>query len=182
MGVGVGPAGVVPLFWKDLGGASAPVSGAPLVAAAACYAAGAIRVQQALADVHPITVAASALCVSCLLLLPTPALVPARLPSPATALRLIVLGTVATGGSLALLHALIGRVGSVRASLPAYPAPAFARLYDIPLGRLPTATALADLALLVLLLLLLLLLLTGAAAAARSPGRQEGEPLPRAAL
>ncbi|WP_405987003.1 EamA family transporter [Streptomyces sp. NBC_00872] len=176
MGVGVGTAGVVPLFWKDLGGASAQVSGAPLVTAAACYAAGAIRIQQALADVHPITVAASALCVSCILLLPTLALVPARFPSPATALRLIVLGTVATGGSLAPVHALIGRVGSVRASLPAYPAPAFARLYDIPLGRLPTATALAGLA------LILNLNLTGSAAAARSPRRQEGEPLPRAAL
>ncbi|MGW6745004.1 DMT family transporter [Streptomyces sp. NPDC055025] len=172
VGVVVGLAGVVLLFWKDLGGASAPVSGALLVAAAACYAAGAIYIQRVLADVHPITVAASALSVSCLLLLPTLAAVPARFPSPATALWLIVLGTVATGGSLALFYVLIGRVGAVRANLPAYLAPAFALLYDIPLGHLPTATALGGLA----------LILGGSAVAAHSPSRQGEEPLPRGAL
>jgi drug/metabolite transporter (DMT)-like permease len=72
---------------------------------------------------------------------------------------LVVLGTIATGGALVLFYSLIGRVGAVRANLAAYLAPGFALLYEVPLGHLPTPTALAGLT----------LILGGSATAARAP-------------
>ncbi|MEU6228154.1 DMT family transporter [Streptomyces sp. NPDC047042] len=167
IGVTLGLTGTVLLFWQDLGGGSAPAHGVLLVAAAGGYAAGAVYIQRVLPDVPPITVAATALGLSCLLLAPTLALVPSRLPSPAAAGWLIVLSTVATGGALLLFYLLIGRIGAVRANLAAYLAPAFAVLYDVPLGHLPSASALAGLA----------LILIGSVMAARTPVHQ-GEPCP----
>ncbi|WP_326812446.1 DMT family transporter [Streptomyces scopuliridis] len=165
-GVFVGLTGVVLLFWKDLGDGSAPFHGALLITAAAGYAAGGLYIQRALPDAPPVTVAATALTLSCLLLAPALVFTPIAVPSPATAGWLIVLGTAATGGALVLFYVLIGRVGVVRANLAAYLAPAFALLYDVPLGHLPTASAVAGLA----------LILFGSVMAAGGPVRPSSGP------
>ncbi|MCM2393620.1 DMT family transporter [Streptomyces albipurpureus] len=146
-GVLVGAAGTVALFWNDLHGPSTLLGGTQLVAAAACYAAGALYIQRAMPDVPPLVVAATVCSVSCLLLAPALAFTPLQVPSGAVGVWLIVLGTVATGGALVLFYTLVDRIGAVRANLAAYLAPGFAVLYDIPLGHQPTPSTLTGLAL-----------------------------------
>lgn len=149
VGVALGLTGCVLLFMRDLGASSAPLGGTLLLTAAAGYAAGAVYIQRRLADVPPLAIAAVAMTLSCVLLAPGLLLAPTGRPGPTTSVALIMLGTAATGGALLLFYHLIGRVGAVRANLAAYLAPAFAVVYDIPLGHLPSRTALLGLLLIV---------------------------------
>ena len=76
--------------------------------------------------VPPLATATAAMAISAVALAPFAAVTGFPLPGPATALWLIVLAVVATGGALVLFYALIHRAGALRASLAGYLAPAFA--------------------------------------------------------
>ncbi|SFD77837.1 DMT family transporter [Streptomyces aidingensis] len=149
-GIGIGAAGTVLLFLQDLGTSHSPhalLGGVLLVLSAAGYAGGALYIQRALPGVPPVAVAATAMTLTTLLLAPWLIANPVPMPGTAAVVWLVVLGTVATGGTLVLFYALIRRIGTVRANVAAYLAPCFALLYDMPLGTNPTMTALGGLCL-----------------------------------
>jgi drug/metabolite transporter (DMT)-like permease len=102
-----------------------------LVAAAACYAAGSIYIERVIPEIPPVVTASAAMIVSAVVLAPFAAVAGLRLPSPATAVWVILLGVAGTGGALAVFYLLIQRAGAVRANLAGYLAPAFAVLYGL---------------------------------------------------
>ena len=126
-GVAAGLGGIVVLYSRDLHfGAASGYGGLELLAAAACYAAGTVYIQRVIPAVPPLATATAAMAISAVALAPFAAVTGFPLPGPATALWLIVLAVVATGGALVLFYALIHRAGALRASLAGYLAPAFA--------------------------------------------------------
>jgi drug/metabolite transporter (DMT)-like permease len=127
-GIVLGLLGLVLLFGIDLrGGGLALASGALVLAAAVCYAAGAIMIHRRHADAQPIGVATSAMLFSAAALaLPTALTLPDRAPGAGVLAALAVLGVVCTGATLALFYTLIVRIGPARAALAFYLSPGFA--------------------------------------------------------
>ena len=129
-GIAVGLAGIVLLFSGRLGasGTSLP-GGLAVLGSAFFFALGAVWIDARLADIPPLAVASTAMCVSAIALLPF-AVSSVALTSPETAAELIVLGAVGTGAALVLFYALIQRASAARAGMAFYLAPGFAVLYS----------------------------------------------------
>lgn len=127
-GIVLGLAGLVLLFGVDLrGGTRALLGGALVVAAALCYAGGAIMIHRRHADASPLGVAASAMLVStAALVLPTVVAPLGRWPGAVTVSALVILGVICTGATLVLFYTLIARTGPARAALAFYLSPVFA--------------------------------------------------------
>ena len=127
-GIVLGLLGLVLLFGIDLrGGRLALASGALVLAAAVCYAAGAIMIHRRHSDAQPLGVATSAMLFSAAALaLPTAFTLPDRAPGAGVLAALAVLGVVCTGATLALFYTLIVRIGPARAALAFYLSPGFA--------------------------------------------------------
>ena len=115
-GIAVGLAGIVLLFSGRLGasGTSLP-GGLAVLGSAFFFALGAVWIDARLADIPPLAVASTAMCVSAIALLPF-AVSSVALTSPETAAELIVLGAVGTGAALVLFYALIQRASAARAA------------------------------------------------------------------
>ncbi len=132
LGVLLGLAGVGLLFVGDRGGEGTTFfGGVVLVGAAACFAAGAVFIERVIPDVPPLGLAAAAMAVTTVALVPFVLGAGAALPSGGTLGWLVVLGVVATGGALVLLYRLIVDVGAVRANLAGYLAPGFAVVFGV---------------------------------------------------
>ena len=127
-GIVLGLAGLVLLFGVDLrGGTRALNGGALVVAAALCYAGGAIMIHRRHADAPPLGVAASAMLVTTVaLVVPASLAPPTRIPDVLVGTALVVLGVICTGATLVLFYTLIARTGPARAALAFYLSPAFA--------------------------------------------------------
>ena len=127
-GIALGLLGLILLFGVDLrGGRLALLGGALVLAAAVCYAAGAIMIHRRHADAQPLGVATSAMLVTtAALAVPTAFSLPARAPDGRVLAALAVLGVVCTGATLALFYTLIVRIGPARAALAFYLSPGFA--------------------------------------------------------
>jgi len=128
VGIALGLLGLILLFGVDLrGGRLALLGGALVLAAAVCYAAGAIMIHRRHADAQPLGVATSAMLVTtAALAVPTAFSLPARAPDGRVLAALAVLGVVCTGATLALFYTLIVRIGPARAALAFYLSPGFA--------------------------------------------------------
>jgi drug/metabolite transporter (DMT)-like permease len=128
-GIAVGLVGIVLLFSDHLGASGTSLlAGLCVLGSAIFFALGAVWIDARLADVPPLAVATTAMCVSAVALLPFAAS-SATLPSPRTAAALLALGAVGTGGALVLFYALIQRISAARAGIAFYLAPCFAVLY-----------------------------------------------------
>ncbi len=127
-GIVLGLLGLVLLFGIDLrGGRLALVGGVLVLAAAVCYAAGAIMIHRRHADAQPLGVATSAMLFNTgALAIPTALTLPQRTPTAQVLGALAVLGVVCTGATLALFYTLIVRIGPARAALAFYLSPGFA--------------------------------------------------------
>ncbi len=129
-GVLIALGGIVVLYSRDLHlGAADGTSGLELLAAAACYAAGTVYIQRVIPEIPPLATATAAMTISALAMIPFAALSGFPIPDPVTAVWLLVLAIVATGGALVLFYALIRSSGAIRANLAGYLAPAFAVAY-----------------------------------------------------
>lgn len=150
-GVVLGLVGVALTFGDlDLGETSG-LGGFSLLAAAVLFAAGAVYIERVIPDVPPLTIAAVAMTVSFVALLPFAAASSPAMPPTSTLAWLIVLGVVATGAALLLFYTLIRHIGSVDANLAGYLAPGFAVFYGaVFLDEPVTTAALAGLALVLL--------------------------------
>jgi len=165
LGVILGLIGVALLFGLDLRHEHATaLAGLAVLGAGVSFAAGAVYIRRRLTDVSPLVVANASMTVSALALLPfAAASIPAALEDlghPPTLLVMVGLGSACTGLALALYYALIHAIGTTRATLAGYLAPAYALIYGIPLGDPVTATKIIG----------LLLILAGSALAARKHG------------
>ena len=148
-GIALGLLGLILIFGTDLGsGQSAVLGGVLVLAAAVCYAAGAIMIHRRHADAPPLGVASSAMLVStAVLLVPTTFALPPHIPNGTVLTALVVLGVVCTGATLALFYSLIVRIGPARAALAFYLSPGFAvALSALFLHEKITASAVAGLA------------------------------------
>jgi drug/metabolite transporter (DMT)-like permease len=127
-GIVLGLLGLVLLFGIDLrGGRLALLGGALVLAAAVCYAAGAIMIHRRHADAQPLGVATSAMLFNtAALAVPTVLTLPRQAPNGDVFAALTVLGVVCTGATLALFYTLIVRIGPARAALAFYLSPGFA--------------------------------------------------------
>ena len=133
-GVVVGLVGVGLLFVGDGGGTgTTAVGGVVLVGAAACFAAGAVFIERVIPDMPPLGIAAAAMVVTTLALVPFAVGAGAGWPTGGTLVWLVVLGVVATAGALVLFYRLIVDVGAVRANLAGYLAPGFAVVFGVVL-------------------------------------------------
>ncbi|WP_433686505.1 DMT family transporter [Micromonospora carbonacea] len=132
-GITLGLAGLVMLFGVDLrGGRTALLGGMLILAAALCYAAGAMMIHRRYAEAPPLGVATSAMLVTtAAVVVPASVTAPIRLPGVDATAALLVLGIVCTGATLALFYALITRVGPARAALAFYLSPAFAVAFGV---------------------------------------------------
>jgi drug/metabolite transporter (DMT)-like permease len=129
-GIMIGLGGIVVLYSHDLHfGAASGRGGLELLAAAACYAAGAVYIQRVIPDVPPLATATAAMTISAIALAPFAAATGFPIPGAVTTVSLVILAVVATGGALVLFYTLIHRAGAVRANLAGYLAPAFAICY-----------------------------------------------------
>ena len=128
-GITVGLAGIVLLFSDDLGApGTSLLAGLAVLGSAIFFALGAVWIDARLADVPPLGIATTAMCVTAIALLPFAAS-SATLPSPRTAIVLLALGTIGTGAALVLFYLLIQRMSATRAGIAFYLAPGFAVLY-----------------------------------------------------
>jgi drug/metabolite transporter (DMT)-like permease len=147
-GVLVALAGVVVLYSRDLHfGAASGWAGLELLAAAVCYAAGAVYIQRVIPDIPPLAIATTAMTISAIVMIPFAVAAGFPLPDPITAIWLVVLAVAATGGALVLFYALIRSAGAVRANLAGYLAPVFAIAYGVFLGETIHVQEIAGLAL-----------------------------------
>ena len=108
-GIALGLLGLILIFGTDLGsGRSAVLGGVLVLAAAVCYAAGAIMIHRRHADAPPLGVASSAMLVStAVLLVPTTFALPPHIPNGTVLTALVVLGVVVHGrhpGPVLLTH------------------------------------------------------------------------------
>lgn len=128
LGIALGLVGLVLLFGADLhDGGVALLGGVLVLAAAVCYAAGAIMIHVRHAEAPPLGVATSAMLITtAAMLIPAGLSLPPRPPSIGVAVALVVLGVVCTGATLVLFYTLIARSGPARAALAFYLSPAFA--------------------------------------------------------
>lgn len=124
-GLLLGFAGLVLLFGVDIsGGTRAVLGGLLLVAAALCYACGALLIHNKLTFAEPLGIATVAMLVSvAVLLIPGLLAVPDATPSLASSVALLALGIVFTGVTLTLNYSLIKQAGPARATLAFYLSP-----------------------------------------------------------
>lgn len=133
VGVGIGLGGVALLLGIDASGDAGAFVGALLVVlAGAGYAVGGFIVKRGFSGAQPVGVAAAAMAVSALLMLPLAALTaPQTVPGSTAIVALLVLGLAGTGLAFLIFYTLIGQAGPARASLVAYLAPGFAVVYGV---------------------------------------------------
>lgn len=168
VGLGVGIVGVGLLLGVEVGTRGGALLGGLLVlGAAATYAGGALFYKREFSREPALGVLAAALA-ACAVMTTVPAVLslPDSVPSPRTALWLVVLGVGCTAGGYLAFYALISRIGSGRATVITYVAPVIAVLGGVlVLGEPLTAGIVAG----------LLLVLTGSwlAAGGRPPGALE---------
>jgi drug/metabolite transporter (DMT)-like permease len=124
-GLLLGFAGLVLLFGLDIsGGTRALLGGLLLVAAALCYACGALLIHNKLTFAEPLGIATVAMLVSiAVLLIPGLLAIPDTKPSLASGAALLALGIVFTGVTLTLSYSLIKHAGPARATLAFYLSP-----------------------------------------------------------
>jgi len=127
-GLGIGMVGVVLLLGVDVGGAPAELlGGLCIVAAAACYALGALLIKRAASEGGVIGAMLPSLCIAALLLAPAAAVTaPGELPSGGSLVALAALGVVCTAGGFWLYASLIAEAGASRAAVITYVNPAVA--------------------------------------------------------
>jgi drug/metabolite transporter (DMT)-like permease len=128
LGLGVGLGGVVLLLGLEVAGDIALVVGAfAILGAAMCYAGGALLIKRTLADVPPLAMISAGLGLTGMLLAaPALATAPRRGPSGSVILAMMVLTIVCTALAFGVFFALIGAVGSSRATVITYVNPAVA--------------------------------------------------------
>jgi drug/metabolite transporter (DMT)-like permease len=147
-GLLVALAGVVALVGIDVAGSAGELIGAAaILAAALCYAVGAMVFKRHLADLDPRASMGASLAIAALLL--TPALAfdrPAALPSPSAGAALLGLGLLCTAAALVLYGVLIAEAGAGRALVITYINPVVALVLGIGiLGERPGIGAAAGL-------------------------------------
>lgn len=126
LGLLVGLGGVTALVGLDLGQVNA-VSLAEVACVAVCYAIGPIIVSRFLADVPALGVVAASLCLSALAYAPFAAASwPSRMPSAHVVESVLGLALVCTALAFLVFFALIGEVGTVRATVITYVNPVVA--------------------------------------------------------
>lgn len=130
-GITIGLLGLVLIFGVDLrDGTDLLVGGVLVLAAASCYAAGAIMIHRRLAGQQPLGVATTAMLVTVVALaVPGAVVLPSTPPSADVLTALTVLGAVCTGMTLVLFYTLIAQAGPARAALAFYLSPGFAVLF-----------------------------------------------------
>jgi drug/metabolite transporter (DMT)-like permease len=128
LGLLLGFAGLVLLFGLDIsGGTRALLGGLLLVAAALCYACGALLIHNKLTFAEPLGIATVAMLVSvAVLLIPGLLAIPDTRLSLASGVALLALGIVFTGVTLTLNYSLIKHAGPARATLAFYLSPGVA--------------------------------------------------------
>jgi drug/metabolite transporter (DMT)-like permease len=150
VGIVIGMLGVVALFGLDLSGSGDQVVGGLMILAAAfCYAVGAMLIKYKLRDIPPVAVAGANMAVTALVTLPLfLASLPDHAPSLKSAASLVALGAAGTGIAFLWFYTLIAELGPARASVIAYIAPGFSVVYGVTLLNEPfSAGALVGLAL-----------------------------------
>jgi drug/metabolite transporter (DMT)-like permease len=150
VGIVVGMLGVVLLFGLDLSGSGDQVLGGLMILAAAfCYAVGAMLIKYKLPGVPPVAVAGGNMAIAALVTLPLfLASLPDHTPSVKSVSALVALGVAGTGIAFLWFYTLIAELGPARASVIAYIAPGFSVAYGVTLlGEPFSAGAVAGLAL-----------------------------------
>lgn len=137
-GVVLGAGGAI-LLAGPIGSGNDPRAAAAVLAAAALFAAGAVFIGHALSDVPARAVAAAAMTVTTVTVLPAAARSPISMPGAAALVALAGLA-VLTAVPLGLYYLLVKQLGADRAGLAWYLAPAAALLYDLPVAGAPSAT------------------------------------------
>ncbi len=150
VGIVVGMLGVVLLFGLDLSGSGDQVLGGLMILAAAfCYAVGAMLIKYKLPGVPPVAVAGGNMAIAALVTLPLfLASLPDHTPTVKSVSALVALGVAGTGIAFLWFYTLIAELGPARASVIAYISPGFSVAYGvILLGEPFSAGAVAGLAL-----------------------------------
>jgi drug/metabolite transporter (DMT)-like permease len=150
VGIVVGMLGVVLLFGLDLSGSGDQVLGGLMILAAAfCYAVGAMLIKYKLPGVPPVAVAGGNMAIAALVTLPLfLASLPDHTPSVKSVSALVALGVAGTGIAFLWFYTLIAELGPARASVIAYISPGFSVAYGvILLGEPFSVGAVAGLAL-----------------------------------
>lgn len=131
IGLTLGLVGVIALLGLDLAGdGDALVAAGLILVAALSYAVAIFLLRRWMPDVSPVGASGAMLVASSLLLLPaTLATLPAQLPGAASALSLLLLGTVGTGVAFLLYFVLLTDVGAGPAALVSYLTPPFSLAY-----------------------------------------------------
>jgi drug/metabolite transporter (DMT)-like permease len=125
-GLALGFLGVAALVGLDVGGTDLGAIGQVLLVAV-CYAAGPTIVARKLFHLPSLGVVAASLAITAVVYAPVAiAQLPAAIPSPSVSLAVAVLGVVCTALAFVVFFALIGEVGSARATVITYLNPAVA--------------------------------------------------------
>jgi drug/metabolite transporter (DMT)-like permease len=150
VGIVIGMLGVVALFGLDLSGSGDQVLGGLMILAAAfCYAVGAMLIRYKLPGVPPVAVAGANMSIAALVSLPLfLTALPAHAPSFTSVASLVALGVAGTGLAFLWFYTLIAEIGPQRASIIAYISPGFSVFYGVTLlGEPFTVGAVVGLAL-----------------------------------
>ncbi len=131
VGVGLGLAGVALLLGVDLSGSGSELlGGAALLLAGLGYATSALLAKRHFGDSEPLSIAASVMVVSAILLAPFGlASLPGSAPGLGPAAAVAALGILGTGIAFAFFYSLIRSVGPARTYIVTYIAPGFAVFY-----------------------------------------------------
>src|SRR4051794_38582761 len=150
-GLALGIAGVGLMLGLDLGGGRPLLGGGLVLAAALCYAIGALATRRRFGGIPAVGLATGTLSASALLLaVPAALSLPDHAPPAGPIAAELSLGVVCSGLAFLLFYGLIARVGASRAALVAYVAPVFAVLVGVGfLGEGLTAPVGAGLVLIV---------------------------------
>jgi drug/metabolite transporter (DMT)-like permease len=125
-GLAMGFLGVAALVGLDVRGSDLGAIGQALLVAI-CYAAGPTIVARKLSNLPSLGVVAASLAITAVVYAPVAITqLPSTLPSPAVVLAVAVLGVVCTALAFVVYFALIGEVGSARATVITYLNPAVA--------------------------------------------------------
>src|SRR4051812_3643675 len=151
-GLLVGLAGVVALVGIDIAGRTDGLLGAaPILVAAAGYAAGPMVLSRTLADIDPRATMGASLAIAAVMLTPLALADPPDAVPPAGALGAVaVLGLACTAAAFVIYSGLIAEIGPGRALVITYVAPVVAVALGVTLlGERPGAGAVAGLLLII---------------------------------
>jgi drug/metabolite transporter (DMT)-like permease len=128
LGLVVGIVGVVALLGLDVGGDALGLLGAGMVLAAAlCYAGGALLIKRSFSDIPQLGAIAAGLALATLMVAPLALLrLPAHAPTPPVAAAVLALGLLCTALGFLTYFKLIAVAGASRASVITYVNPAIA--------------------------------------------------------